>query len=181
MAESRGPRTDAVARSRRRLPPAAARLRDPARPRILLDEPTAGARSRRFWRLIDGLSDRAHHPGHRYPTSRALRRLAIIHAGRLAAIGTTRELKQVFAGRSVVEVQTANPVAAMRALESMGEVEKCSLFGTSVHAILRRDLPGSAPLAARLGSLGLDVQSIGTVEPSLEDVFLDVVEKAGRR
>ena len=157
-------------------------------PRILfLDEPTGGVdplSRRQFWRLIDGLSDSGVTilvTTHYLDEAEHCERLAIIHAGRLAAIGTTRELKQVFAGRSVVEVQTANPVAAMRALESMGEVEKCSLFGTSVHAVLRRDLPGSAPLAARLGSLGLDVQSIGTVEPSLEDVFLDVVEKAGRR
>jgi len=157
-------------------------------PRILfLDEPTGGVdplSRRQFWRLIDGLSDSGVTilvTTHYLDEAEHCERLAIIHAGRLAAIGTTRELKQVFAGRSVVEVQTANPVAAMRALESMGEVEKCSLFGTSVHAVLRRDLPGSAPLAARLGSLGLDVQSIGAVEPSLEDVFLDVVEKAGRR
>jgi len=157
-------------------------------PRILfLDEPTGGVdplSRRQFWRLIDGLSDSGVTilvTTHYLDEAEHCERLAIIHAGRLAAIGTTRELKQVFAGRSVVEVQTANPVAAMRALESMGEVEKCSLFGTSVHAVLRRDLPGSAPLAARLGSLGLDVQSIGTVEPSLEDVFLDVVEKAERR
>ena len=157
-------------------------------PRILfLDEPTGGVdplSRRQFWRLIDGLSDSGVTilvTTHYLDEAEHCERLAIIHAGRLAAIGTTRELKQVFAGRPVVEVQTANPVAAMRALESMGEVEKCSLFGTSVHAVLRRDLPGSAPLAARLGSLGLDVQSIGAVEPSLEDVFLDVVEKAGRR
>ena len=157
-------------------------------PRILfLDEPTGGVdplSRRQFWHLIDGLSDSGVTTlvtTHYLDEAEHCERLAIIHAGRLAAIGTTRELKQVFEGRPVVEVQTANPVAAMRALESMGEVEKCSLFGTSVHAVLRRDLPGSAPLAARLGSLGLDVQSIGAVEPSLEDVFLDVVEKAGRR
>ena len=37
-----------------------------------------------------------------------------------------------------------------------------------------------AVLADRLRARGCDVRSISVVPPSLEDVFLDVVEKAGR-
>ena len=37
-------------------------------------------------------------------------RIAIINAGKLAAIGTSRELKQVFADRPIVEIQSAQPV-----------------------------------------------------------------------
>ena len=62
-------------------------------------------------------------------------RVAIIHAGRLAAIGTTAELKRVFADRTILEVQAANPVEAMRLLDAMPEVEKTSVFGTAVHAV----------------------------------------------
>jgi len=170
---------------RQRLALGCAILHEP--PILFLDEPTGGVdplSRRQFWHLIDALSDSGVTilvTTHYLDEAEHCQRLAIIHAGRLAAIGTGRELKQVFADRPVVEVQTPNPVAVMRALESMSEVEKCSLFGTSVHAVLRPDAQGHAPLAARLESLGLDVQSIGTVEPSLEDVFLDVVEKAGRR
>ena len=32
-------------------------------------------------------------------------RVALIHAGRLAAIGTTSEVKQVFAGRPILEIR----------------------------------------------------------------------------
>jgi ABC-2 type transport system ATP-binding protein len=170
---------------RQRLALGCAMLHEP--PILFLDEPTGGVdplSRRQFWRLIDALSDSGVTilvTTHYLDEAEYCQRLAIIHAGRLAAIGTTRELKQVFASRPVVEVQTPNPVAAMRALESMREVEKCSLFGTSVHAVLAPGVVGHEPLTARLASLGLEVQSIGTVEPSLEDVFLDVVEKAGRR
>ena len=53
-----------------------------------------------------------------------------------------------------------------------------SLFGTAVHAVLRP--PGLSPmeLAARLRAGGLAVDAVDPVAPSLEDVFLDVVEKA---
>ena len=64
-------------------------------------------------------------------------RLALIHAGRLAALGTSAEVKQIFAGRPIVEVRAPQAVAVMRALDAMPEVEKTSLFGTSVHAVLR--------------------------------------------
>ena len=64
-------------------------------------------------------------------------RIAIIHAGRLAALGTVAELKQVFAGRPILEVRASKPVEAMRLLDEMPEVEKTSIFGTAVHAVMR--------------------------------------------
>jgi ABC-2 type transport system ATP-binding protein len=170
---------------RQRLALGCAILHEP--PILFLDEPTGGVdpvSRRQFWRLIDELSESGVTilvTTHYLDEAEHCQRLAIIHAGRLAAIGTTRELKHVFADRPVVEIQSSNSVAAMRALESMPEVEKCSLFGTAVHAVLKPNLVGHERLGARLGSLGLDVLSVGTVQPSLEDVFLDVVEKAGQR
>jgi hypothetical protein len=69
----------------------------------------------------------------------------------------------------------------MRELDGMAEVEKSSLFGTAVHAVLRPGPPNLEALGRELAARGLDVRSIETVQPSLEDVFLDVVEKAERR
>jgi hypothetical protein len=48
-----------------------------------------------------------------------------------------------------------------------------------VHAVLRSETANPAELAARLAAGGLAVDDITEVLPSLEDVFLDVVEKAG--
>jgi hypothetical protein len=60
----------------------------------------------------------------------------------------------------------------------MPEVEKTSIFGTAVHAVLRTAGADPDALAARLRAAGLDVASCGLVEPSLEDVFLDVAERS---
>ncbi len=62
----------------------------------------------------------------------------------------------------------------------MPEVEKTSLFGTAVHAVLRSGQVGAAVLLDRLRGAGLVVESIEPVAASLEDVFLDVVERAER-
>ncbi|MGH9201135.1 MAG: DUF4162 domain-containing protein, partial [Vicinamibacterales bacterium] len=106
-------------------------------------------------------------------------RIAIIQAGRLAALGTAGELKNVFAARPIVEINASRPVAAMQVLDGLPTVEKTSLFGTTVHAVLRSRSTPPATLENALKQAGIEVQSVGAVSPSLEDVFLDVVERAG--
>jgi ABC-2 type transport system ATP-binding protein len=156
-------------------------------PRIVfLDEPTGGVdplSRRRFWRLIDHLSRSGVTvlvTTHYLDEAEYCHRLAIIHAGRLAALGTPAELKQVFTHRGIVEVTGPAPVALMRALDRMPGVEKTSLFGTAVHAVLRESAPDTTALTERLQAEGLEVVSTSRVHPSLEDVFLDVVERAER-
>ena len=169
---------------RQRLALGCAILHEP--PILFLDEPTGGVdplSRRQFWNLINQLSASGVTilvTTHYLDEAEYCHRLALIHAGRLAALGTTRELKQIFAGRPIVEIQSADPVGAMRALDAMPEVEKTSLFGTAVHAVLRASDVSTDGVADRLRARGFDVRAIVAVPPSLEDVFLDVVEKAAR-
>jgi len=169
---------------RQRLALGCAILHEP--PILFLDEPTGGVdplSRREFWRLIDQLSASGTTvlvTTHYLDEAEHCHRLAIIHAGRLAALGTTDELKEVFAGRAIIEVQAANPVEAMRLLDGMPEVEKTSVFGTAVHAVLKANQVDATPtLKGRLESAGLPVIAMAPVRPSLEDVFLEVVEQAG--
>jgi Domain of unknown function (DUF4162) len=76
-----------------------------------------------------------------------------------------------------VEVQAPSAVAAMRALEQLHEVEKTSLFGTAVHAVLRSRETTAANVVDGLRASGVTATSVMPVEPSLEDVFLDLVER----
>ncbi|HYE85755.1 MAG TPA: ABC transporter ATP-binding protein [Vicinamibacterales bacterium] len=155
-------------------------------PRIVfLDEPTGGVdplSRRRFWDLIGGLSRQGVTvlvTTHYLDEAEHCHRIAIIHAGKLAALGTTVELKQMFSDRPIVEIHASKPVEAMELLDRHDHVEKTSLFGTAVHAVLRDASAGPRVLTDALRSGGIDVISIDTVSPSLEDVFLDVVERAG--
>ena len=151
---------------------------------LFLDEPTGGVdplSRRQFWRLIDVLSNAGVTvlvTTHYLDEAERCHRVALIHAGKLAALGTPTEVKNIFAGRPILEIRSPDPVAVMRALDEMAEVEKTSLFGTAVHAVLRSDALTAAIITERLRKAGLLVRSIEPVAPSLEDVFLDVVEKA---
>ncbi len=168
---------------RQRLALGCAILHEP--PIFFLDEPTAGVdpvSRRQFWRLIDTLSAgdvTVLVTTHYLDEAERCHRVALIHAGRLATIGTIPEVKQIFAGRPIVEIRTDRPVDAMQALDAMPEVEKTSIFGTALHAVLRSRDVDLAAIASRLRAKGLQVDAMDAVVPSLEDVFLDVVDKAG--
>ncbi|HTI39879.1 MAG TPA: ABC transporter ATP-binding protein [Vicinamibacterales bacterium] len=169
---------------RQRLALGCAILHEPAI--LFLDEPTGGVdplSRRHFWRLIDDLSQSGVTvlvTTHYLDEAERCHRVALIHAGRLAAIGTTAEVKKrVFADRPIVEIRATNPVEAMRQLDLLPDIESTSLFGTAVHAVLRsRALPADE-IRARLQASGVAVQSVTPVAPSLEDVFLDVIDRAG--
>jgi ABC-2 type transport system ATP-binding protein len=149
---------------------------------VFLDEPTGGVdplSRRRFWELIAALSRDGTTvlvTTHYLDEAEHCHRLAIIHAGRLAALGSAEELKSRFADRSIIEVHANDPVATMTALERLPGVHKTSLFGTSVHAVVRRSTDPEQ-LAVTLASAGQTIHSASLVVPSLEDVFLDVVEE----
>jgi ABC-2 type transport system ATP-binding protein len=166
---------------RQRLALGCAILHEP--PIVFLDEPTGGVdpvSRRRFWRLIEDLSSRGVAvlvTTHYLDEAEHCDRIAIIQAGRLAALGTVAELKGGFATRPILEVRAARPVETMRLLDAMPDVEKTSIFGTAVHAVLRFPAVSPATIAERLAAAGIEA-ACTPVPPSLEDVFLDVAERS---
>lgn len=154
-------------------------------PRIVfLDEPTGGVdpvSRRQFWRLIESMSRSGVTTlvtTHYLDEAEHCHRIAIVNAGRLAAMGTSNELKAIFAKRPILEIHSTGPVDVMRALEDNPSVEKTTVFGTAVHAVLKTPEVDLDTLQKTLSARGLDIGGIDRVMPSLEDVFLDVVEHA---
>ena len=154
-------------------------------PILFLDEPTGGVdpvSRRQFWILINQLASTGvtvFVTTHYLDEAEHCHRLALMHAGRIAAMGTVAELKRTFSDRAIVEVRTNLPMESLRALDGLPSVEKTSLFGTALHVWLRPGEHGTSPLSDRLAERGLSAESFEVVQPSLEDVFMDVVERAG--
>jgi ABC-2 type transport system ATP-binding protein len=153
-------------------------------PRILfLDEPTGGVdpvSRREFWILINSLASTGvtvFVTTHYLDEAEHCHRLALMHAGRIATMGTVADLKRTFSDRVILEVRTNAPMASLRALDGLPSVEKTSLFGTALHVWMRPGERDTALLAKRLAERGLSAESFEAVEPSLEDVFMDVVER----
>jgi ABC-2 type transport system ATP-binding protein len=159
------------------------------RPRVVfLDEPTSGVdplSRRRFWRLIDEMAEdgvTVFVTTHYLDEAEHCHRLALIHAGRLVALGTVAELKRVFAGRAVLEV---TPPRVAEALEDLGRedwVLETSVFGTRIHVVVRDPEDGRRRIEALLASRDNVPADVQRIVPSLEDVFIHhVAEEESRR
>ena len=153
------------------------------RPRVLfLDEPTSGVdpiSRRQFWRLIDAMSAEGvtvFVTTHYLDEAEYCHRLAMIHAGRLVALGTVRELKEVFAGSAVLEVVAPRPADALETLSSEPWVIETSLFGRRLHVVVRDAEDGRRRVLALLEARGNVPAGVERILSSLEDVFIHHVE-----
>ena len=155
------------------------------RPRVVfLDEPTSGVDplSRRlFWRLIDEMAASGvtvFVTTHYLDEAEYCQRLALIHAGRLVALGTVSDLKSVFAGDAVLEVVAPRVGEALEAIGAAAWAVETSVFGTRIHVVVRDADEGRAEVERLLRSAGNPASSIERILPSLEDVFIHHVEQA---
>jgi ABC-2 type transport system ATP-binding protein len=155
------------------------------RPRVVfLDEPTSGVdpiSRRRFWQLIDDMSEQGitvFVTTHYLDEAEYCHRLALLHAGRLVALGTVSELKRVFAGRAVLEVVAPRVGDALEALGSAPWALETSVFGTRVHVVVRDAEEGRRAVSSLLEEQGNPPTSVEGIVPSLEDVFIHSMEEA---
>jgi ABC-2 type transport system ATP-binding protein len=151
---------------------------------VFLDEPTSGVdplSRRRFWRLIDDMSREGvtiFVTTHYLDEAEYCHRLALIHAGKLAALGTVDELKRVFAGRAVLEVSAPRANEALESLAAEPWVLETSVFGTRVHVVVADADDGAQRVQELLQRAGNVPAAVERILPSLEDVFIHHVEAA---
>ncbi len=101
-------------------------------------------------------------------------RVAMLHEGRLIALDTPRALQDRLAGR-VQMVLTDAPRTARDLLRQQPAVRHATLFGDRLHVTL--DDPGRDWPEARaaLESGGVTIRGEGLTDPTLEDVFIQLV------
>jgi ABC-2 type transport system ATP-binding protein len=152
-------------------------------PRILfLDEPTSGVdpiSRRNFWALIYDMAKTGTTifvTTHYMDEADYCDRLALIYRGKIIAEGTPRELRTHYMAYDVLEIEAEPLVQAMHELEKQG-IES-AVFGSLLHATVRDAGVAIPRIEKDLGSAGIVVQRIKKIEPSLEDVFVTLIEKA---
>jgi ABC-2 type transport system ATP-binding protein len=155
------------------------------RPRLVfLDEPTSGVdplSRRRFWRLIDEMAASGvtvFVTTHYLDEAEHCHRLALIHAGRLVALGTVSDLKGVFSGRAVLEVIAPRVGEALEAIGGAPWAVETSVFGTRIHVVVRDAEEGRREIERLLAAAANPASSIERILPSLEDVFIHHVTEA---
>ena len=155
------------------------------RPRVVfLDEPTSGVdplARRTFWDRIDSLASEGvtvFVTTHYLDEAEHCTRLALMHGGRLIALGTIPELRRVFSDRALYEVACPRPGDAAARLTAEPWALSVAAFGERLHVVTRADLPARERITSVLAEQGnLPVEAVA-ITPSLEDIFLHQIEAA---
>jgi ABC-2 type transport system ATP-binding protein len=154
---------------------------------VFLDEPTGTVdplSRRAFWERIESMASSGTTvvvTTHHLDEAEHCDRIGLMHAGRLVTLGTVAELKEVFAGRALLEVRCPRPLEAEKLLRGLEAVAETSVFGASVRAVVREAEEGARAIRSALEREGNVPAEIARIVPSLEDVFFHWIEAEEER
>lgn len=165
---------------KQRLALGCAMLHDPSI--VFLDEPTGGVdpvMRRKFWDLILSVAEQGMSvfvTTHFLDEAEYCHRLMMIHNGKIIAGGSPAELKHRYISNPVLELDTPYVIEAMEVLDGTPGVRETSVFGSYLHVSLDT-LDVSHRIRARLQERGLEVRRTEQILPSLEDVFIHLIDR----
>jgi ABC-2 type transport system ATP-binding protein len=181
--DKRDRRVDAMSGGeRRRVANAAALVHQPRL--IFMDEPTSGLDPilrERTWDWFRELRQEGRTllvTGHYLAEAELCDRIALIVEGRLAALGTPRELRQQALGGDLVEVVVGGSLAAaMDTLKQDNLVRNVQVLGTGRVLVTVPEAGPAVPIILeRLRSRGVAVHSANEFRPPFDEVYERLVE-----
>ncbi len=155
-------------------------------PVIFLDEPTSGVdpiSRRRFWDLIYELAGKGitvFVTTHYMDEAEYCDRIGLIYRGELIALGTPEQLKTERMHEDVVEVLCERPQDAMGEIEKLGGVKEVALFGRGLHVVAENGEAALGSVRGLLAQRGYAAERVEKIVPSLEDVFVSLIEAHDR-
>jgi len=150
---------------------------------LFLDEPTAGVdpiSRRNFWDLIytvAGQGVTVFVTTHYMDEAEHCDRLGLIYRGKLIALGSPQQLKERYVAGALLEVRAQPIMQALDLLAGEPAAKEVAIFGAALHVVAESEA-AAAPLRAALERGGVTVSRIETIAPSLEDIFVSLIEQA---
>lgn len=150
---------------------------------LFLDEPTSGVdpiSRRNFWSLIQQMGEKGvttFVTTHYMDEAEYCDRLALIYQGKIIALGTPSDLKRKTLSRGVLEVQCDPLVPALDLLKKEPWVSESAVFGEGLHVIAKEGIDLEQEVKTLFEKNGISLKGMGTIRPSLEDVFVSLIEK----
>lgn len=171
---------------KQRLALACAILHEP--PIIFLDEPTSGVdpvSRRQFWDLIYSMADQGittFVTTHYMEEAEYCDRIALIYDGRMIASGSPMELKTQFMQDTIIDLRCGDPQSLIDPLKDLPEVRDAALFGSGLHIVAADGKAATAAIKKLLGDRDRGEKwSMETILPSMEDVFISLIEEVDRK
>jgi ABC-2 type transport system ATP-binding protein len=156
-------------------------------PILFLDEPTSGVdpiARRTFWDLIYQLSETGHTifvSTHYMDEAEYCHRIALMYGGRVIALGTPAQLKRSLAGHQLFHLEVSDLLGGMQALEKVPGLSEVAVFGGGLHVTAADPARAVPDMQAALDRAGIAVPMLEPIEPSMEDVFVAMIEEEERK
>ncbi len=154
---------------------------------VFLDEPTGGVdpiSRRNFWKLINELSasgTTVFVTTHNLDEAEFCNRIILLDYGKIVATGSPKELKSEFIRNGMLFLESNDVYTAYELLEKHRLVQNASIFGNALHVSLSDAASEHDNAAEAIRSFlienGITVDGLRKIVPSLEDVFLETIEK----
>ena len=149
---------------------------------VFLDEPTSGVdpiSRRNFWDLIVKLSDEGitiFVTTHYLEEAEFCNNIILINAGKIIAEGNPTELKTKYLDTDIIDIECSNAVAAMEILQKQKFVQDISIFGNNLHISVTKGFNDFDKIREVIQTAA-EVKLIEKIVPTLEDVFINLLEK----
>jgi len=160
-------------------------LHDP--PIVFLDEPTSGvdpiARAA-FWDLIRDLARTGHTifvTTHYMDEAEYCNRVALMYRGKIIALGAPEELKRDLQTHKLLRLDTSAPLDTMRAVEHLLGVLDIAVFGGGLHVVVDDVETSIDRIRRKLAQEKIEIRHLEQIPPSLEDVFVGLIEAEERK
>ena len=150
---------------------------------VFLDEPTSGVdpiSRRNFWDLINNLSSEGTTvfvTTHYLEEAEFCNNLILIDAGKLIAEGNPKDLKTKYIKNKMLEIQCDKVVDALDIISKENFVDETSIFGNSIHVSVNNLFQTNDQISRALNKSSINVHKVEEISPTLEDVFIHLLEK----
>jgi ABC-2 type transport system ATP-binding protein len=152
-------------------------------PILFLDEPTSGVdpvSRRNFWSLIQQMGEQGvttFVTTHYMDEAEYCDRLALIYRGKIIALGTPTTLKSETLARGVMEVECEPLIQALDLLKKVPWVSEAAVFGEGLHVIGKEGSDVEKEIPSLFQKNEILLKRMEWIRPSLEDVFVALIER----
>jgi ABC-2 type transport system ATP-binding protein len=150
---------------------------------LFLDEPTSGVdpvSRRNFWSLIQQMGERGvttFVTTHYMDEAEYCDRLALIYRGKIIALGTPTALKLETLARGVMEVECDPLIPALDLLKKEPWISEAAVFGEGLHVIGKEGSDVEKEIRLLFQKNEILLKRMEWIRPSLEDVFVALIER----
>ena len=103
-------------------------------------------------------------------------RVAFMYRGRVIALGEPQKLKRELAGHGLLHLDSPALLDSMHALEGVPGVSDVAVFGGGLHVRVDDETAAIPRIREALQSRGVEFSRLEPIQPSLEDVFVSLIE-----